>query len=92
MFAFEFKAPKGSFRDPLTISQQKSLSIPSKTVIGGLLGAILGEDNIFRDDFFSFSYSIVLNSPISKKSYMQNYIKSYRTHSSTLIGWIYRDI
>ncbi len=77
MFVFKFKSPKGSFRDPLTISQQKSLSIPSKTVIGGLLGSILGEDNIFRDDFFSFKYSIVLNSHIIKKSYMQNYIKYY---------------
>lgn len=86
MFGFELWAGFGAFRDPLTITQNMSLSIPPKTTIGGMLAAVLGKDymDCFGDpSFFSFGYSLILLNPVRKKSFSQNYIEDY-TKKSTL--------
>ncbi len=84
MFAFNLWSRFGAFRDPITITQNVTLSIPPKTTIGGILAAILGIDynDYFNDsDFFDFKYSLVLNTPIRKQSFTQNYIEDYTSKS-----------
>ena len=80
MFVFRIWSNFAAFRDPLTITQNLTLSIPPKTTIGGMLAAILGIDynEYFSDDeYFDFGYSLVLLKPIIKKSFAQNYIADY---------------
>lgn len=80
MFAFRLWSHFGVFRDPITITQNVTFSIPPKTTIGGMLAAILGIDynDYFNDpEYFDFKYSLVLKSPIRKQSFSQNYIEDY---------------
>ncbi|ACN13665.1 putative CRISPR-associated protein Cas5 [Desulforapulum autotrophicum HRM2] len=68
------------FRDPLTITQNMTFPIPPKTTVGGMLAAILGIDyNDYLNDpeFFNFRYSLVLEKPVRKKSFVQNYVANY---------------
>jgi CRISPR-associated protein Cas5h len=84
MFAFKLWSHFGAFRDPITITQNITLSIPPKTTIGGMLAAILGMDynEYFENpDYFDFGYSLVLLNPIRKKSFSQNYIEDYTAKS-----------
>jgi len=72
MIAFKLWSNFGVFRDPLTITQNITFSIPPKTTIGGMLAAILGIDynDYFQDEtYFDFQYSVVLLSTIRKKSF-----------------------
>lgn len=85
MFGFILWAGFGAFRDPLTITQNMTLSIPPKTTIGGMLAAILGLDyqEWFNDkDYFDFGYSLILQQAVRKKSFSQNYIMGYTKKSS----------
>jgi CRISPR-associated protein Cas5h len=80
MFGFTLRAGFGVFRDPLTITQNMTLSIPPKTTVGGILAAILGLDynDWFADDgYFDFGYSLILRNPIRKRSFAQNYKMDY---------------
>ena len=80
MFGFTLRAGFGAFRDPLTITQNMTFSIPPKTTVGGMLAAVLGLDykDWFGDDgFFDFGYSLVLPNPVRKKSFAQNYVMDY---------------
>jgi len=80
MFGFTLRAGFGAFRDPLTITQNMTLSIPPKTTVGGMLAAILGLDyhDWFGDaGFFDFGYSLILQNPVRKKSFAQNYVMDY---------------
>lgn len=84
MFGFNLWSGFGAFRDPLTITQNMTFTIPPKTTIGGMLAAILGLD--YRDymndpDFFSFGYSLIPTAPVRKKSFAQNYIEDYTKKS-----------
>lgn len=84
MFAFKLWSRFGVFRDPITITQNVTLSIPPKTTIGGMLAAILGMDyNVYFENskYFDFGYSLVLNNPIRKQSFTQNYIEDYTVKS-----------
>ncbi|MBU0992173.1 MAG: CRISPR-associated protein Cas5 [Proteobacteria bacterium] len=85
MFGFNLWARFGVFRDPMTITQNMTFSIPPKTTIGGMLAAILGMDyqDYFNDpDFFNFGYSLILQRPVRKKSFVQNYIEDYTKKSA----------
>lgn len=85
MFGFKLWAGFGAFRDPLTITQNMTFSIPPKTTIGGMLAAVLGMDyqDYFDDpEFFDFGYSLILLNPIRKKSFAQNYIEDYTKKSA----------
>lgn len=85
MFGFNLWARFGVFRDPLTITQNMTFSIPPKTTIGGMLAAILGMDyqEYFNDpEFFNFGYSLILKQPVRKKSFVQNYIEDYTKKSA----------
>ncbi|MEA3452419.1 MAG: CRISPR-associated protein Cas5 [Bacteroidota bacterium] len=85
MFAFKLWGHFGVFRDPITITQNITFSIPPKTTIGGMLAAILGidyNDYFNDDDYFDFKYSLVLNSHIRKKSFSQNYVEDYTKKSA----------
>jgi CRISPR-associated protein Cas5h len=89
MFVFEIWGKFASFRDPFTISQNISLSIPPKTAVAGMMASILGiEEYLGRDDFSDFGYSVVALNPIRKKSFSQNYINDYtskvQTHLNSL--------
>ena len=84
MFGFKLWSNFGSFRDPLTITQNLSFPIPPKTKIGGLLASILGIDynDYFTDEeYFDFQYSLILLNPIRKKSFAQSYITDYTKKS-----------
>lgn len=84
MFAFKLWGRFGAFRDPLTITQNITLSIPPKTTIGGMLAAILGIDynDYFSDPFFfNFTYSVIILNPVRKKSFSQNYVEDYTKKS-----------
>ena len=84
MFAFKLWSRFGAFRDPITITQNVTLSIPPKTTIGGMLAAILGMDynDYFENPlYFDFQYSLVLKNPIRKQSFSQNYIEDYTAKS-----------
>lgn len=84
MLAFRLWSRFGAFRDPMTITQNLTLSIPPKTTIGGMLAAILGIDynEYFNDsDYFSFEYSVCVNSALRKKSFAQNYVIDYTKES-----------
>jgi CRISPR-associated protein Cas5h len=84
MFGFELWGRFGSFRDPITITQNLTFSIPPKTTVGGILASILGIDynNYFNDkEFFDFGYSLILRNPVRKKSFTQNYIMDYTAKS-----------
>lgn len=84
MFAFKLWSRFGAFRDPITITQNVTLSIPPKTTIGGMLAAILGMDynDYFENSlYFDFQYSLVLKNPIRKQSFSQNYIEDYTAKS-----------
>lgn len=86
MFGFKLWAGFGAFRDPLTITQNMTFSIPPKTTIGGMLAAVLGMDyqDYFDDpEFFDFGYSLILLNPVRKKSFVQNYIEDYTKKSAT---------
>lgn len=86
MFAFKLWGQFGSFRDPLTITQNITLNIPPKTTIGGMLAAVLGIDynEYFSDPgFFDFTYSVRIMQPIRKKSFSQNYIEDYTKKSES---------
>jgi len=85
MFVFKLWSRFGAFRDPITITQNVSLSIPPKTTIGGMLASILGMDyNAYFDNpnYFDFGYSLVLKNPIRKQSFSQNYVIDYTKESS----------
>lgn len=78
MFAFEIWGKFASFRDPFTISQNISLPIPPKSTVAGMMASILGVENYFDDSAFNeFEYSVIVLSPITKKSFSQNYINDY---------------
>lgn len=80
MLVFKLWSQFGVFRDPITITQNISLSIPPKTTIGGMLAAILGidyNDYFNNQTYFDFGYSLVLNNSIRKQSFTQNYIGQY---------------
>ncbi len=84
MFAFRLWGHFGVFRDPITITQNITMALPPKTTIGGMLASVLGIDYnaYFNDpDYFDFEYSVVLNSPIRKKSFSQNYVEDYTKKS-----------
>lgn len=86
MFGMKIRSTFAAFRDPLTITQNLTLPIPPKTTIGGMLAAILGieYDDYFNDPgYFDFGYSLILQSPIRKKSFTQNYIEDYTKSSET---------
>ena len=77
------------FRDPLTITQNLTFPIPPKTTIGGMMASILGIDynTYFNDpEYFDFKYSLVLEKPIRKKSFVQNYVADYTKVSETKIS------
>jgi len=85
MFAFNLWSRFGAFRDPITVTQNVTLSIPPKTTIGGMLAAILGMDynDYFENpNYFDFKYSLVLKNPIWKQSFSQNYVNDYTKESS----------
>lgn len=89
MFAFRYYSGFGTFRDPLTITQNLSFLIPPKTAVGGILAAILGLDyNTYFSDpnYFDFKYSVVLKRLPRKKSFSQNYIVDYTKLSSTKLN------
>ncbi|HET56569.1 MAG TPA: CRISPR-associated protein Cas5 [Ignavibacteria bacterium] len=86
MFGMKIWSTFAAFRDPLTITQNITLPIPPKTTIGGMMAAILGigyEDYFNDSEYFNFSYSLVLITPIRKKSFAQNYIEDYTKSSET---------
>lgn len=90
MFAFKIWGKFACFRDPLGISQNITLPIPPKTTICGMLAALLGIDNYLNDDRFDdFKYSVILDTPILKKSFSQNYINDYtkftKSHLNSLL-------
>lgn len=85
MFGFKLWGRFGSFREPITITQNMTFSIPPKTTVGGMLASILGIDynNYFNDNkYFDFGYSLVLKNPVCKKSFSQNYIMDYTKTSA----------
>ncbi|WP_304511766.1 CRISPR-associated protein Cas5 [Desulfobacula sp.] len=89
MFCFKLWSNFGVFRDPLTITQNLTFPIPPKTTIGGMMAAILGIDynTYFNDpEYFDFKYSLVLEKPIRKKSFAQNYVADYTKVSETKIS------
>ena len=91
MFGFKLWSKFGSFKDPITITQNMTLSLPPKTTVGGMLAAILGIDynDYFSDkDYFDFKYSLVLQNPVRKKSYAQNYVKDYTKKSRTRLTYM----
>ena len=84
MFGFKLWGRFGSFRDPITITQNMTFSIPPKTTVGGMLASILGIDynDYFNDnEYFDFCYSLILKNPVCKKSFAQNYIMDYTEKS-----------
>lgn len=84
MLVFKLWSNFGVFRDPITITQNMTLTIPPKTTIGGILAAIMGIDynDYFNDsEYFDFKYSIVLEKSIRKKSFCQNYVEDYTKNS-----------
>ena len=84
MFGFKLWGKFGSFRDPITITQNMTFSIPPKTTVGGMLASILGIDynDYFNDNtYFDFGYSLILKNPVCKKSFVQNYIMDYTAKS-----------
>ena len=85
MFGFKLWGRFGSFRDPITITQNMTFSIPPKTTVGGVLASILGIDynDYFNDNgYFDFGYSLILKNPVRKKSFLQNYIMDYTKTSA----------
>jgi len=85
MFGFKLWGRFGSFRDPITITQNMTFSIPPKTTVGGILASILGIDynDYFNDnEYFDFGYSLILKNPVRKKSFSQNYIMDYTKTSA----------
>ncbi|MBE9481197.1 MAG: CRISPR-associated protein Cas5 [Bacteroidetes bacterium] len=84
MFGFKLWGRFGSFRDPITITQNMTFSIPPKTTVGGVLASILGIDynDYFNDnEYFDFGYSLILKNPVRKKSFAQNYLMDYTEKS-----------
>ena len=84
MFGFKLWGRFGSFRDPITITQNMTFSIPPKTTVGGMLASILGIDynEYFNDnEYFDFGYSLILKNSVRKKSFAQNYIMDYTEKS-----------
>lgn len=89
MFCFKLWSRFAVFRDPLTITQNLTFPFPPKTTVGGMLAAILGieSNSYFKDrDYFNFKYSLVLNGPIRKKSFAQNYVEDYTKKSEMKIS------
>lgn len=85
MFAFKIWGKFASFRDPFTISQNISLSIPAKSTVAGMMASILGMEEYLKDKNFDFKYSLVI-SPIQKKSFSQNYINDYTKRTLTQLN------
>lgn len=84
MFGIKLWSRFAVFRDPLTITQNLTFPIPPKTTIGGMLAAVLGieyKDYFADETYFNFGYSLVLQKPIRKRSFAQNYVADY-THKS----------
>ncbi len=89
MFCFKLWSKFGVFRDPLTITQNLTFPIPPKTTIGGMMASILGIDynEYFNDpEYFDFKYSIVLEKPVRKKSFAQNYVADYTKGAETKVS------
>ncbi|MCH9814479.1 MAG: CRISPR-associated protein Cas5 [Epsilonproteobacteria bacterium] len=87
MFAFKIWGKFASFRDPLTISQNITLSLPPKTTVGGMMASILGNANYYEDqDYFDFGYSCIILNEVRKKSFSQNYIEKYTSRVGTKIS------
>lgn len=84
MFCFKIWSRFGVFRDPLTITQNLTFPVPPKTTVGGMLAAVLGMDydDYFNDPgYFDFQYSLVMEKPVRKKSFAQNYVADYTKQS-----------
>ena len=84
MFGFKLWSNFGSFRDPITITQNLTFPVPPKTTIGGALASILGinyKDYFEDENYFDFLYSLVLINPVRKTSFAQNYIADYTAKS-----------
>lgn len=78
MFAFKIWGKFASFRDPLGISQNLTYPIVPKTSVSGMLACILGIEKYLEEDGFqNFEYSVIVQNPIIKKSFSQNYINDY---------------
>ncbi|MBE3022104.1 CRISPR-associated protein Cas5 [Campylobacter sp. 7477a] len=90
MFAFKIWGKFACFKDPLSISQNITLPIPPKSVVSGMLAALLGKEEYLKDEeFCGFKYSVVLDGEIIKKTFSQNYINDYtkltKTHLNSLL-------
>ncbi|MBU1667077.1 CRISPR-associated protein Cas5 [bacterium] len=76
--AFELRGNFASFADPLGISNTFSLPMPTKTAIAGIIGAMIGIDDVKSDeDLYDFKYSIVSLNPLVKQTFSQNFIADY---------------
>jgi len=76
--AFELRGNFASFADPLGISNTFSLPIPTKTAVAGIIGAIVGIDDVKNDaKLYDFDYSIVSLNPLIKQTFSQNFIDKY---------------
>ncbi|UFH60009.1 CRISPR-associated protein Cas5 [Sulfurovum mangrovi] len=76
--AFELRGNFASFADPLGISNTFSLPMPTKTAIAGIIGAMIGIDDVKSDEkLYEFNYSIVSLNPLVKQTFSQNFIDDY---------------
>lgn len=78
IIAFELRGNFASFADPIGISNTFSLPIPTKTAIAGIIGAMIGIEDVKSDEkLYDFNYSIVSLNPLIKQTFSQNFIVNY---------------
>ena len=73
IIAFKLTGDYAHFSHPATIYSSLTYPIPPKTAIMGLLAAIIAEEHYYK--LSPIRYSIKLNTPIIKKSFIFNGIK-----------------
>ncbi len=73
IIAFKLTGDYAHFSHPATIYSSLTYPVPPKTAIMGFLGAVIGEEEYYR--LSNIRYSIKIDNPIIKKSFVFNGIK-----------------
>ena len=88
IIAFKIAGDYAHFSHPATIYSSLTYPFPPKTTIMGLLSAIIGEEYYFKLN--PIKYSIKLNTPLVKKSFIFNGVK-FAPRSNTHLKKGYQD-
>lgn len=99
VIVFDLGAEYGQFRKYFTNMSPLTFSIAPRTVISGIIGALIGVDKHKNPELFSFRHSFIalrILSPINKTTIATNYLKTdklkyfshFEEHKPTIVEYV----